>query len=135
MVGATGIYEANFDPAVQVLKIQDPYFDMPGSVTYGVWTTQSSTFDTVNNITQRDVFDCPPSGGNYIETVTDTKHRIQTIYAMHFTLNDLVYEISSLEDFSEQYNFYLTHSAVKAYKVIYGLSAQEHTNQITALTY
>lgn len=135
MVGATGIYEANFDPAVQVLKIQDPYFDMPGSVTYGVWTTQSSTFDTVNNITQRDVFACPPSGGNYIETVTDTKHRIQTIYAMHFTLNDLVYEISSLEDFSEQYNFYLTHSAVKAYKVIYGLSAQEHTNQITALTY
>ena len=127
VIGQTGQYEHHFDDLVSVLKIIDPWRHMPGSVTYGVWTTQTSSFDTVSQISQRDVIANPIyTGTNYIDQVTTTKDKIQRIYGMHFTLNDLVYEMSSLEDFCTTYNLYLQTGSPTAYNVLFGLSEQEY---------
>jgi hypothetical protein len=109
------------------LKIVDPWRHMPGSVTYGVWTTQTSSFDTVSQISQRDVIANPTyTGTNYIDEVTTTKDKIQRIYGMHFRINDLVYEMTSLEDFCRTYDLYIQTSAPTAYNVILGLSEAEY---------
>ena len=126
IVGATGTYEVTMpskDDAFTALYIKEPYRHMPGSLTYGIWTTKSSIFDVVTDIQQTDVFDCPKSSSvNYMTTVQDTKNIIKNILFMKFTLNDLVYEISTLEDWQEAYNFYLEETgptSPKVYNVIF----------------
>lgn len=127
VVGATGQYETTFATPISNLRIKSPWRHMPGTVTYGIWTTQTSTFDTVSNITQTDVVANPSyTGLNYIDEVTNTKAKIQRIYGMHFRLKDLVYEIPSWEEFCQTYNLYLTTSAVDAYDVVLGLSSSEY---------
>jgi len=50
---------------------------MDGEVTYGIWTTQTSTFDTVNNILQQDVI-ASPTYTDLINTAQDVA-RIRSI--------------------------------------------------------
>ena len=159
VIGATGSYEHQFETPVSVLNIKDPYYGMDGEVTYGIWTTQTSTFDTVNNILQQDVIASPTYTDlintaqdvarirsikeerivnpdyNYINQINNTKDRIQRFYGMHFYLNDLVYEMTSLETFCDTYNLYLDRrvSSPLIYQVCIGLSPEEYNAAITAI--
>ena len=135
VIGSTGQYENTFTTPVMNLNILKPWRHMPGSVTYGIWTTQTSHFDTVASITQRDVIENPAyTRENYIEQITNTKDKIQRIYGMYFKLNDLAYEIGSLEEFCEAYNLYLITGAPDAYDVIFGLSEAEYRDALRRLS-
>ena len=134
LIGTTGQYENYFTDPVSNLKIKKAWRHMPGSVTYGIWTTQTSSFDTVANITQRDVIESPEyTGRNYIDEVVTTKDKIQRFYAMHFKLNDLVYEIGNWNDFCESYNLYLLTGAPDAYQVVLGLNENEFNKAMAAV--
>ena len=131
VIGATGQYENTFDTPVTNLKIKTAWFDMPGTMTYGIWTTQTSTFDTVSSIKQRDVVaTLDYLGVNYIEAVENTKNKIQRFYGMHFLVNDMVYTIGSWEEFCEMYNLYIITKAPNTYDVVLGLSASEYNTAL-----
>lgn len=118
LVGATGQYEIQFDEdsAVSNLKLLNVWKDMPGQVTVGTWTRDSTVFDGVTKIVQRDVVHCPSylgvsssmTGNNYMDTISTLKDQIRGIVSMDFTLSDMVYEIGSLQAFGETYHFSAT---------------------------
>lgn len=110
-IGTTGNYEAVFETAPKVLKIVNPTRHMSGTITYGVLTTQSNSFDTVTSISHRDVLDVVDwsqhLGNNYIASHNDVKHKMNKIYFMNFYINDMVYEFGTLAEFQERYHIYM----------------------------
>ena len=57
---------------------------MPGSITYGILTATSNSFDTVTNLSRRDILDIPEwKRENYIESHQDIKTKINKIYFMN----------------------------------------------------
>lgn len=107
-IGTTGSYEATFTNNPRGLYIPNPTRHMPGSITYGILTATSNSFDTVTSITHRDILDIPVwSTANYVETHQDIKNKINKIYFMRFYLNDLVYEFESMEHYQNYYHMYM----------------------------
>ena len=56
-IGSTGSYEAQFTDNPRGLYLTNPSLNMPGSITYGVLTTISNSFDTVTRMRQEDIID------------------------------------------------------------------------------
>ena len=108
-VGATGSYEATFTDNPRGLYVTNPYRYMEGSITYGVLTAMSNSFDTVTAIKLQDILDYPAwSYMDYISQHNNIKDKINKIYFMHFALNDLVYTFANIDEFNEHYHMYMS---------------------------
>ena len=115
-VGATGDYEAKFTDNPRGLYIVNPRRHMSGTITYGVLTATSNSFDTVTSIRHRDIFDVPEwTGNNYMISHNTIKDRMNKIYFMRFYLNDLVYEFATLAEFQQRYGVYMRPAAEYMY--------------------
>jgi hypothetical protein len=55
VIGVTGSYEVNFEEPEKYLYILSPSNKMPGQVTYGIYTTTTNKFDTIDKISIYDV--------------------------------------------------------------------------------
>ena len=107
-VGSTGSYEASFTDNPRGLYLLNPSKNMPGSITYGVLTTISNSFDTVTKMRQEDVIDFPQGyANNYITDHQNKKEIINKIYFAHFYLNDMIYDVTSIENLIQQYGMYM----------------------------
>ena len=107
-VGSTGSYEAYFTDNPRGLYLLNTSVNMPGSITYGVLTTISNSFDTVTKMQQEDVIDFPQGySQNYIANHQNKKEIINKLYFAHFFLNDMIYDITSIEDLTQQYGMYM----------------------------
>ena len=107
-IGSTGSYEAQFTDNPRGLYLINPSLNMPGSITYGVLTTISNSFDTVTRMRQEDIIDFQQGySSNYIENHQNKKEIINKIYFAHFFLNDMIYDVTSIENLIQQYGMYM----------------------------
>jgi len=104
-IGATGQYEIRPENGLRGLYIVNPTRHMSGTISYGVLTAMSNSFNTVLGVGHHDVFDVPQwSNENYI--ATHTNERINKIYYMRFSLNDLSYSFGTIEEYYNHYGVY-----------------------------
>ena len=88
VIGTTGQYEVFFEKAVRSMHlISTPARKMPGTVTYGVYSTTSNKFDTINKVQIYDVALLQRFGyeQDILSEWSDLKHSITRIYFARFT--------------------------------------------------
>lgn len=98
VIGVTGSYEVNFEEPEKYLYILSPSNKMPGQVTYGIYTTTTNKFDTIDKISIYDVSLLQTFGPseNILKEYRDLKHEISRLYFARFSSLE-VEPVASLE--------------------------------------
>lgn len=87
VIGITGQYEIIFEDAKNYLYLLNPTKGMPGQVTYGIYTTTTNRFDTINKINIYDITLQQTFGpcDNLLQEYQDIKHSVSRMYFARFS--------------------------------------------------
>ena len=92
VIGVTGSYEAKFEVPFRGLYLKSSIRKMPGIITFGVYSTTTNKFDSIQQLT---VYDIPllyvqgPNEDIFADYV-DTKHVISKVFFARFSAREVI---------------------------------------------